>query len=221
MKNSDQPSQQTNNGLAQALGQAISAFQTNNFEEAYRLCDLVLQQDGNNVVALHLFGILDALRRNFPKALDSLDRALALNPHNADLYVDKGKVLAETGQPEDALLCFDKALAINGGHPVALDLKASILLMLKRPADTLEIFDRLLQIAPFRSRTLNNRGLALTELGRYDGAVESFRLAAASDSRNPEIWINLGNVLCKSKSYNDALAAYGSALQINPNFAEA
>jgi len=221
LKNSDQPSQQTNNGLAQALGQAISAFQTNNFEEAYRLCDLVLQQDGNNVVALHLFGILDALRRNFPKALNSLDRALALNPHNADLYVDKGKVLAETGQPEDALLCFDKALAINGGHPVALDLKASILLMLKRPADTLEIFDRLLQIAPFRSRTLNNRGLALTELGRYDGAVESFRLAAASDSRNPEIWINLGNVLCKSKSYNDALAAYGSALQINPNFAEA
>ena len=207
--------------MAQALGQAISAFQTNNFEEAYRLCDLVLQQDGNNVVALHLFGILDALRRNFPKALESLDRALALNPHNADLHVDKGKILAETGRPEDALLCFDKALAINGRHPVALDLKASILLLLKRPAETLEIFDCLLQIAPFRSRTLNNRGLALTELGRYDGAIESFRLAAASDSRNAEIWVNLGNVLCKSKSYNDALAAYGSALKINPNFAEA
>lgn len=221
MNNSDPPPEPPSNNLAQALGQAISAFQTNNFEEAYRLCDLVLQQDGNNVVALHLFGILDALRRNFPKALESLDRALALNPHNADLHVDKGKILAETGRPEDALLCFDKALAINGRHPVALDLKASILLLLKRPAETLEIFDRLLQIAPFRSRSLNNRGLALTELGRYDGAIESFRLAAASDSRNAEIWVNLGNVLCKSKSYNDALAAYGSALKINPNFAEA
>jgi len=221
LKNSDPSSQQTNNGLAQALGQAISAFQANNFEEAYRLCDLILQQDGNNVVALHLFGILDALRRNFPKALESLDRALTLSPHNADLYVDKGKILAETGRPEDALVCFDKALAIDGGHPVALDLKASILLLLKRPADTLELFDRLLQIAPFRSRTLNNRGLALTELGLYDGAIETFRLAAASDSRNSEIWVNLGNVLCKSKSYNDALAAYGSALKINPNFAEA
>ncbi len=120
--------------MAQALGQAISAYQTNNFEEAYRLCDLILKQDNSNVVALHLFGILDALRRNFPKALESLDRALALSPHNPDLYVDKGKILIETGQSEDALFCFDKALAINGRHPVALDLKGSILLLLKRPA---------------------------------------------------------------------------------------
>ena len=126
LTNSDPSSQQTNNGLAQALGQAISAYQSNNFEEAYRLCDLILKQDNGNVVALHLFGILDALRRNFPKALESLDRALTLSPHNPDLYVDKGKILNETGRAEDALLCFDKALAINGRHPVALDLKASI-----------------------------------------------------------------------------------------------
>ena len=63
--------------------------------------------------------------------------------------------------------------------------------------------------------------MALTELGRYDGAIESFRLASASDPRNPEIWVNLGNVLCKCKSYNDALVAYGNALKINSNFAEA
>ncbi|HET7803689.1 MAG TPA: tetratricopeptide repeat protein, partial [Pseudolabrys sp.] len=207
--------------MTQALGRAISAYQANNFEEAYRLCDLILKQDKGNVVALHLFGILNALRRDFPKALKSLDRALTLSPDNPDLYVDKGKVLNETGRPEDALLCFDQALAINAGHPIALELKASILLLLKRPGDTLEIFERLLQIVPNHSRTLNNRGLALTELGRYQNAIESFRLAAAPDPGNPEIWVNLGNVLCKSQSYNDALAAYGKALAINPDFAEA
>ena len=221
MKKSGPPSKQTNNGTVHLLGQAISAYQTNNFEEAYRLCDLALKQDKGNVIALHLFGILNALRNDFSKALKFLDRALTLSPHNPDLYVDKGKVLNETGQPETALLCFDKALAMNGRHPIALELKASILLLLKRPADTLELFDRLLQIVPNHSRTLNNRGLALTELGRYDNAIESFRLAAASDPRNPEIRVNLGNVLCKSKSYDDALAAYGDALTINPDLAEA
>lgn len=221
MKNSGLPPKHTSNGPAQALGQAISAFQTNNFAEAYRLCDLILKQDKGNVVALHLFGILNALRSDFPKALESLDRALTLNAHNPDLHVDKGKILNEMGRPEDALLCLDQALAINGRHPIALDLKASILLLLKRPADTLEIFDRLLQIAPNHSRTLNNRGLALTELARYDDAIASFRSAAATDQKNPEIWVNLGNVLCKSQSYSDALAAYGNALTINPRFAEA
>ena len=221
MENSGLSSEQTSSGQAQALSQAIFAFQTNNFAEAYRLCDIILQQDQGNVVALHLFGILNALRRDFPKALDSLDRALALSPHNPDLYVDKGKILNESGRTEDALLCFDNALAINGRHPIALELKASILLLLKRPAEALEIFDRLLQVVPNHSRTLSNRGLALTELGRHEGAVESFRFASASDPRNPEIWVNLGNALCKSKSYSDALAAYDNALTINPNFAEA
>jgi predicted O-linked N-acetylglucosamine transferase (SPINDLY family) len=221
LKKSGPSSKQASNGLAQALGQAISAFQANNFEEAYRLCDLVLKQDKGNVVALHLSGILNALRRDFPNALKLLDRALTLSPHNPDLYVDKGKILNEIGQSDAALLCFDKALAINERHPIALELKASLLLLLKRPADTLGIFDRLLQIAPNNGRALNNRGLALTELGRYDDAIESFRLATASDSKNPEIWVNLGNVLCRSKSYSDALAAYSNALTINPVFAEA
>lgn len=207
--------------MAQALGRAISAFQTNNFEKAYRLCDLVLEQDTDNVVALHLFGILNSLRRDFPKALKSLDRALTLSPHNPDLYVDKGKILNEASRPEDALLCLDKALAINERHPIALDLKASILLLLKRPAEALEILDRLLKIARNHSRTLNNRGLALTELSRYDNAIESFRSAVASDFNNSEIWANLGNALFKSKSYNDALAAYSNALKLNPDFAEA
>jgi len=220
LKKTGSSSNQTNSGLAQALGQAISAYQTNNLAEAYRLCDLILSQDRNNVVALHLFGILNALRRDFPKALDALDRALALGPNNPDLYVDKGKILNEFGRPEDALLCFDKALAINGRHPIALELKASILLLLKRPAETLEIFDRLLQIVPNHSRTLNNRGLALTELGQPEGAVESFRSASASDPGNPEIWVNLGNALCKSQRYSDAIDAYGKALTINPDFAE-
>ncbi|MFY9687265.1 MAG: hypothetical protein WAJ88_15815, partial [Pseudolabrys sp.] len=81
MKKSGPPSKQTNYGSAHVLGQAISAYQTNNFEEAYRLCNLVLKQDKGNVIALHLFGILNALRNDFPKALKFLDRALTLSPH--------------------------------------------------------------------------------------------------------------------------------------------
>jgi len=221
LTNSDPSSVQTNINCAQLLGQAISAFQASNFEEACRLCELVLKEDKNNVVALHLAGVLKALRNDLPSALTLLDRALKLAPSNPDLYADKGKILKELDQPEEALLCFDKALSINERHPIALEHKASILLLLKRPEDTLEIFDLLLQIAPSNSRALNNRGLALTDLGRYDQAIEGFRSAADFDQRNPDIWANLGNVLCKSKSYDDALAAYSNALTINPDLAEA
>src|SRR5262249_41086264 len=54
LENSGLSSEQTSSGLAQALSQAIFAFQTNNFAEAYRLCDIIVQQDQGNVVALHL-----------------------------------------------------------------------------------------------------------------------------------------------------------------------
>lgn len=206
--------------MAQTLGFAVAAFQANNFGEAYRLCELALKHDRDNANALHLFGVLNAIRNDFPKALKFLNRALKTNPHHPDLLVDKGKVLTEIGQTENAMLCFDKALSINERHTAALEYKASTLLLLKRPEPALGLLDSLLQIVPNHVRALNNRGLALEELGRYDEAIDSLKLAIASDPQNPEIWVNLGNVLCKSKWYNEALVAYQNAITINPDFAE-
>ena len=64
----------------------------------------------------------------------------------------------------------------------------------------------------------NMIGLAQTELGQLDKAVEHLRHAVKLDPRFPDAHSNLGNVLLRQERYDDAIASYRHALGINPNF---
>ena len=118
-------------GVAQLLAQAISAFQAGNIFEAHRLCAIVIDKDKKNIVALHLFGVIEAMRKNTDEALRLFDRALKIDPHNADILADKGNVLTQLGRHHDALLCYQQAVSLNAGHWHALQNQGATLLLLK------------------------------------------------------------------------------------------
>jgi hypothetical protein len=63
---------------------------------------------------------------------------------------------------------------------------------------------------------LNNRGLALTMIGRMPAALESFIRSAAFDGANPDIQVNLGIVLKSLGRYREAAASFGRALALKP-----
>src|SRR3954447_13452475 len=80
-----------NTDVNQFLGRAVSAFRAGNVLEAQRLCAAVIEKDKKNIVALHLSGVMQALQKNPENALQLFDRALKVNPRNADILADKGK----------------------------------------------------------------------------------------------------------------------------------
>ena len=207
--------------VAQLLAQAISAFQAGNIFEAHRLCAIVIDKDKKNIVALHLSGVIEAMRKNTKDALRLFDRALRISPHNADILADKGNVLTQLGQHHDALLCYQQAVSVNDGHWRALQNQGATLLLLKRFAEALDTFDRLLRIVPNHAPAFNNRGEALKELGRDEEAVASYRQATVLDPQNMEAWSNLGDGLFKLKRHDEAFGAYDKALALKPDLAEA
>lgn len=74
----------------------------------------------------------------------------------------------------------------------------------QRYAEALKKADEALKLKPGDAVTLNARGAALTELGRYEEAVQSLNaaVAAAPDSFPPQY--NLGEALALQKKYGDA-----------------
>jgi predicted O-linked N-acetylglucosamine transferase (SPINDLY family) len=210
-----------NDRATQLLTQAVSAFQAGNLPEAYKLCAAAVEKDKKNVVALHLLGVIEALRKHGDQALRLFDRALRLAPDNSDILADKGKVLTELGRHQEALVCYQRAVSINPRHLNALQNQGATLLILKNFAEALAVFDRLLAIVPNYVPAFSNRGEALKELGRDEEAVTSFRQAIAIDPQNIEAWINLGDALFKLKRYDEAVGAFDKAVAIKPDLAEA
>jgi len=81
-------------------------------------------------------------RQEWPKAIDSFKRALAIDPNHPEAHTYMGLILAQGGDADGALMAFDQALSSNPDFPLALWGKGMVLYRAKEDfsgaRDTLE-----------------------------------------------------------------------------------
>lgn len=202
---------------AQLLAQAVSAFRAGELAEARRLCAIVVEADKKNVVALHLLGVVEALRKNGASALYLFDRALKISPRNADIFADKGRVLSEMGRHREALPCYERAVSISPKHEIALYNQGCALLALDCPADALGLFDRLIALAPNHPPAYHGRAIALTDLRRFDDAIESSGQALKFNPDYADALQSRGLTHTAMHRHDLALADFKKAARLNPD----
>lgn len=81
-------------------------------------------------------------------AVDSFDRAAALDPSVPSVWVDRGYVLRKRGRLDDALASYDRALALDRRLPIAWNNKGNVLVELERWAEAAEAYDHALALDP-------------------------------------------------------------------------
>ncbi len=67
---------------------------------------------------------------------------------------------------------------------------------------------------------LNNLGLALDALGRYQEAIEAFRASLELDGTNAQAFYNLGNAYRKLGDFDGAMINYDRAIDLQPAHAD-
>lgn len=70
--------------------------------------------------------------------------------------------------------------------------------------------------AEWSSQEWNNRGISMTNLSKYEEAIECFDRAIDVDPRNGGSWNNKGNALRFLGRHRDAIGCFDKALIINP-----
>jgi predicted O-linked N-acetylglucosamine transferase (SPINDLY family) len=113
------------------------------------------------------------------KALDLLERALALEPGYAGVHNDHGVILLEASRPGDAVESFRRSLAIEPDVPGVLTNLGSALGACGRVDEEIECYRRSLAIRPDEPGALSGLGFALGACGRAGEAVETMRRAIA------------------------------------------
>jgi predicted O-linked N-acetylglucosamine transferase (SPINDLY family) len=82
-------------------------------------------------------------------------------------------------------------------------------------------FDTALAVKPDYAEALSNRGNALADLKRSEGALANFDRALAIKPNFAEVFYNRGKTLLGLDRWEEALASFDRALAIKPHFAEA
>jgi len=162
------------------LSAAAAALESKNYKEAHHLCLAVLQSHGPNAEAYFLLALLTADHDNHAKALDILDRALALAPDDSRFHAHKAKSLLALQRREAAGDAARRATELGPQDALTFDTVGVVHTRLGDHKSAIELFEA--AVAQDDSRAAYHYNLAASR--QFAGA---FDLAARGYERTLEI----------------------------------
>lgn len=153
----------------------------------------------------------------FDEALRVFDKAVQLEPNDAELWRRMADALIQARRTSEALLCFRRVLELDPRNADAAYKVGHILHGMGQFAESLVHLDLSASLQPDHAPTLGTRALVLNDLGRAEEAIADCRRAAELNPKSADALNNLGALLRARGRLEEALSAYDRSLRINPN----
>ncbi len=160
-------------------------------EEARKALELAPQ----SAIVNHVMGFVLNLAGRPSEAVEPIEKALELDPSLTQALRTLAIVKAVAGKNDEAIEILKRALQRNPMDSGAI-LQLSVLYIDKgEHAQAVDLLAPYLQAAPQDVRALNNQGLALRGLKRFDEAHKVLKRASRLKDGDPLVLTNLGQVL--------------------------
>jgi tetratricopeptide (TPR) repeat protein len=145
------------------------------------------------------------IRERFPRLLEK------------DMCLDSALRAARQGQPREAKYFLDRALATGIPDQKAWSMLGEIYLSMNSPEKAIESFGKALEIEPAYMPPYLGTISALGFEGRHKEALTMAKKTISVFSGVPEPYVLLGLTYENMKDYANALAAFGTALRLDPS----
>ncbi|MHC4397420.1 MAG: tetratricopeptide repeat protein [Planctomycetota bacterium] len=146
--------------------------------------------------------------------------AINVTQNNFTMHYNYGKVLADRGRFEDAVVHFNKALQINPQDYDARNNKGLALLDLKKYGEAMACFEEALEFRPGHYKTILNMGMVMARQGRLNEAVKRFKTVLQIKPHLPRAHYSLGLAFTQTDRLDDALRHLTKALFIELGLAD-
>jgi tetratricopeptide (TPR) repeat protein len=175
---------------------------------------------GHHAVIYNYLGLID-LKLNSPKtALEYFDKAINLDPKEADFYVNRG--LAKEGLADStAYTDYEVALRLNPNHTLASHNLEAALAKVNRSISKEERLTKTIEVDSTMLLPYLERALQRYESGFYKGALEDYNQAIELSTGDAEIYFARGLTREKLKDYEGAFSDYTKAIELQENFLKA
>jgi adenylate cyclase len=129
--------------IGQALGSEFRPRTPELVEQITRLLDRATSLDANDTECHRIMCRIALMQAQYAKSQHHLERALALNPNDPRLVVQRGINLTFLGEPEEAIPWIERAMRLDpfSAHRYYLDLVRA-LFMANRAADAVDVLER-------------------------------------------------------------------------------
>ena len=199
-------------------------------QRAFELAHQALTLDDSLPFAHSLLSVVYARKQQHDQALAEGERAIALDPNNADSYAWRAEVLTSVGRPEEALRMVEQAMRLNPRYPSFYLFELGwAFRMTGRCAEAVATLKEVI------SRSPNNVSASLILASSYvqqwvsqqnpdaqtlEQALAETQRAITLNDTLPSGHMLLGYVYLWQQQYAQAIAEMERAIALDPNFAE-
>jgi tetratricopeptide (TPR) repeat protein len=219
--------------------EAQQSLITRHYPEAVEAYQNILFAQPNSIPALH--GLANALysQGRYTDALQAINKAVALDPVNSQLYFTKAQILDSQDKPQEAIEAYltFSAMAPEDTSAFSAQRRANELykleepklgqawqnyleglqmLSLRQPQRAIALFEKYQTIEPNNFQANMLLGQAYMELNRPEKAVSYFESAVKLQSDNPVAYYRLGASYQMKGEPQNATNAFRKFLQFAP-----
>ncbi len=155
------------------------------------------------------------------EALPLYERALALDPNDADVHNDFGNDLILLGRPPEALPHLERAVALKPDWAELQGNLGNALRALGRVPESIAHYQRAVELAPKYALAQSNLGSALAETGRLEEALPHLMQALRANPDDAPTRQSLARALRRLGRVPEALAEFERVARARPDSAEA
>jgi tetratricopeptide (TPR) repeat protein len=155
---------------------------------------------------------------NIEEAILSDQKAIALNPNNAEAYNNLGAKLNEAGRFQEAIEQFNKALNINPYLNTAYNNLGNAYASIGRYSKAIEMFKKALELNPDSADVYNNFGKAYYGMGQKEKAIVFLKRAIEIKPDFAYSYANLAVIYYNAKEEELAKEYRDKAVSLDSNF---
>jgi Flp pilus assembly protein TadD len=155
------------------------------------------------------------------EAIAEFERAIELDPDDAEVYRNLGTVYGEQGRWEESAAAYERALEIDPAFGEAYGDVVGAYFYLDRVPEAMEAGEKALELAPDYATAYNNLGIVYGSQGEIDAAIDLFEQALELDPDNTNAHYNLGYAYENLGNLDEAIAEYQETIKVDPNYLDA
>jgi tetratricopeptide (TPR) repeat protein len=201
--------------------EAEATFTSRRYSEATEMFAAYVTRRPGNPWGHYMLGLSAWKSGQLPRARESFERAIELDPSHVKSLLNLSRVLIELKEPREASERVLAALQIDSASAETYRLLGRVQTALGESEAALESYRAALALDAHDVWAMNNMGLLLIQLGRFDEALGPLARAVQLDSGVAVFRNNFGMALERTGHFVAAAQSYGAAVSIDPGYTKA
>lgn len=201
---------------ARALHQAIDAFNFGDLAAAARAVAPALEENPDNIHALHLRGLIAYREGRMADAAKDVGRVVEMAPELAEPRWNLTGVLRILGRLDEACQHGREAVRLAPGSAAAHNNLGAVLRDLGWAQEAETAFNQAIAIDPNHADAWTNLGWLLAISGRAREGEEAARKAIEASPKDGNAWNTLGSAFLYQDRLDEAAEAFRKAVELKP-----